>query len=476
MNKFIPSILSYNPGEMDDFLSLPVEIIIGRKCYIETYGCQMNFSDTRIIMSVLKNHNFELTSDLNIADVILLNTCSIRDNAVQRVFKRIRELKHLKKKNPGLIIGMLGCIPEHSKSELFEKEPALDLVAGPDSYRHLPQLIELAENGRKILDTSLQNEETYDNLIPDYQSSELSAYISIMRGCDNFCSYCVVPSTRGRERSRHIESIINETKALSEKGFKEITLLGQNVNSYHFTDASGKQFDFASLLEMVALTAPSTRIRFATSHPKDISEKVIRIIAKYENICKHIHLALQSGSDRILQLMNRNYSSRSFIEKISLAREIIPGISITTDIIAGFCTETIEDHLSTLEVMKQLKFDLAYMFRYSERNGTFAEKNLDDDVPEAEKKRRLAEIIQLQSLHSLENNKNDIGKIFTVLVEGSSKRSALMLKGRNSQNKMVVFPASGLKIGDMAEVIIVNCTSATLIGKPLTEKVNPGHS
>lgn len=470
MKTSIQKILNWQPAEEKDILTIPGKIPSGRKCYIETYGCQMNFSDTRIVMSVLKYHDYQVISDPSGADVILLNTCSIRDNAVQRVFKRLRELKQIKKKNPQLILGIIGCIPEHSKSALFEQESALDLVAGPDSYRQLPVLIKLAENGQKILDTSLQVSETYDDLLPDYHPNEISAFISIMRGCDNYCSYCVVPSTRGRERSRPVRGILNEVHALSLKGIKEIILLGQNVNSYHYKNMDGTEADFADLLDMTAISAPGVRIRFATSHPKDISEKLILVMAKHDNICKHIHLALQSGSNRILKLMNRKYTAEAFIKKVDLARQIVPGISITTDIIAGFCSETPEDHQATLDLMKKVKFDLAYMFRYSERKGTFAEKNYPDDVPEEEKKRRLEEIIHLQNSHSLENNKKDIGSQFRVLTEGFSKRSDSMMKGRTSQNKMVVFPSTGLKTGEIVDVIIENCTSATLIGKLTNRK------
>ena len=464
MNSSKKTILTYEPLARVSEISFS-EISVARKCYIETYGCQMNFADSRIIMSVLKNSHYQLTENIHEADVVLINTCSIRDHAVQRVFKRLKEITPIKKKNPGLIIGIVGCIAEHAKAELFEQEPLIDLIAGPDSYRHLNHLLELVENGQKIIDTRLVKEETYDNLVPEYKQDEISAFVSIMRGCDNHCAYCVVPSTRGHERSRSHQSILEETEILSARGIKEITLLGQNVNSYLHKDENGSRINFAQLLENIASTFPKLRIRFATSHPKDIHEEILLTMSKYDHICKHLHLAMQSGSDRILKLMNRKYTAQSFIDKVKLARQINPGISITTDIIAGFSTETDEDHQMTLQIMEKLKFDLAYMFHYSARTGTYAAENLADDVQEGLKKQRLNEIIKLQQKHSLENNKKDIGKIFEVLVEGYSKRSSEMLRGRSSQNKMVIFPNLGQKPGDYVKVRIENCTSATLIGK-----------
>ncbi|MEA3495033.1 MAG: tRNA (N6-isopentenyl adenosine(37)-C2)-methylthiotransferase MiaB [Bacteroidota bacterium] len=436
------------------------------KVYIETYGCQMNFSDSEIAKSILVKNNYQLTENINEADTILINTCSIRENAEQRIFKKVENIKYLKNNNSELKIGILGCMTEHLKSKIFELNSEIDFLAGPDSYRNLHNIIDSSkENKSKALDIELDINETYDDIIPLHSESSISAFISIMRGCDNFCSYCVVPYTRGRERSRSPETILKEIKILINQGIKEITLLGQNVNSYKWKNHSGYILSFPSLLEKIANETPELRIRFSTSHPKDISRELIEVMAKKDNICKHIHLAVQSGSSRILKLMNRKYSRESFLEKIEMAKQLIPDIGLTTDIITGFCTETEDDHKETLSLMKDVKFDWAFMFAYSERSGTVAAKNLDDNIDNKKKKQRLKEIIELQSKHSLESNKKDIGKTFEILVEGFSKKSDKMLKGRNSQNKMIVFPAKNFAKGDLIKVKITDCTSATLIGE-----------
>ena len=437
-----------------------------RKLYIETYGCQMNVADSEIIAGVLTSNDFELTKQIESADLILLNTCSIRKNAEDKVFKRLQSLKKYKQANKNLLIGVVGCMAEHSQTELLENK-IVDLIAGPDNYIALPKLIQNEYTNGKAVSTELSLIETYDNIIPIHSQNSISAFVPIMRGCNNFCSYCVVPYTRGKERSRDHQNIIEEVDSLIEKGFKEVTLLGQNVNSYNFS-AENNQYNFAGLLGNIAKRNPDLRVRFATSHPKDLSDEIVKVIAKHKNICNHIHLPFQSGSNRILSLMNRKYTREWYFDRIKMIRELIPDISITTDIIAGYCSETEEDHELTIDLMNQVRFDLAYMFFYSERNGTFAAQNLKDDVPLAVKKRRLSEIIELQNKHSLISNQNNIDKTFEVLIEGKSKKSDEQLKGRTSQNKMVVFPSKDHKIGEYVLVDIKECTSATLIGKIVT--------
>ncbi len=428
--------------------------------YIETYGCQMNFSDSEIIASVLKNNFFEFEPDMNKADLILLNTCSIRENAEQKVFNRLTHLKYLKRKNKSLIIGLLGCMAERLKEELFA-EGVVDLVAGPDSYRELPQLIASIEGGHKAFNVMLSAEETYADINPvRINTNGISAFISIMRGCQNFCSYCVVPFTRGKERSREPETIVAEARKLFDDGFKEITLLGQNVNSYTFNNIG-----FPKLMAMVAEINPALRIRFATSHPKDLSDDLIDVVAAYPNICKAIHLPLQSGSDAMLKLMNRRYTRDYYLSRVDAIYKKIPDCAISTDIIAGFCTETDQDHQDTLSAMRAAKIDYAFMFKYSQREGTKAAETLKDDVPEDVKTQRLNDIIALQRELSMVSNKRDKGKVFEVLVEGTSKRSATQLTGRTSQNKVVVFTDTEHTMGDYVQVRITDCTSGTLKGE-----------
>jgi len=444
-----------------DSLILPAIMGMMKKYfYIETYGCQMNFSDSEIIASVLTDENFVQTLDPENASVILLNTCSIRDNAEQKIYNRLKHLKSLKKKNKGLLIGVLGCMAERVKERFFD-EDVVDIVAGPDSYRELPRLIAAAEDTGKAFNIILSNEETYADINPvRIDSNGVSAFISIMRGCQNYCAYCVVPYTRGNERSRPADTIINEAKGLFDKGYREITLLGQNVNSYLISDVN-----FPKLLNKDAQIDKSLRIRFATSHPKDLSDELIDTIASCDNICKAVHLPLQSGSNRILKLMKRNYTRESYLNIISKIYDKMPGCSISTDIISGFCSEKEQDHEDTLEVMKLAAFDSAFMFKYSERPGTFAADKYNDDIPGEIKTRRLNEIISLQNKLSLEKNKKDIGKTFEVLVEGYSKKTNTQLSGRNSQNKVVVFTDDKHKAGDYVMVKITGCTSATLKGE-----------
>ncbi|HNZ43054.1 MAG TPA: tRNA (N6-isopentenyl adenosine(37)-C2)-methylthiotransferase MiaB [Bacteroidales bacterium] len=430
--------------------------------YIETYGCQMNFSDSEIVASILTKENFSEAATPEDAGLILLNTCSIRENAEQRIFNRLRHLKSLKKKNKGLMIGILGCMAERLKEQLFE-DGIVDIVAGPDSYRELPQLIFQACEHGQAFNILLSAEETYADINPvRIDSNGVSAFISIMRGCQNFCSYCVVPYTRGKERSRSSETIISEATGLFNDGFREITLLGQNVNSYNYND-----INFPKLLSEVALINPALRIRFATSHPKDLSDELIDVIASHDNICKSIHLPLQSGSNRILKLMKRNYTRESYMDIIEKIYARIPGCSLSTDIISGFCSETEQDHEDTLDIMRRAAYDSAFMFKYSERQGTFAAARYKDDVPEDVKTRRLNEIIALQNKLSLAKNKKDVGKTFEVLIEGRSKKSESQLSGRNSQNKVVVFTDDKHKAGDYVMVKITGCTSATLKGEIL---------
>ena len=448
------------PGEEKAYL---------KKFYIESYGCQMNFSDSEIVASILNEQGFGATRNLEDADLIFLNTCSIREKAEQTVRKRLTEFRKIKKEKPGLLVGMLGCMAERLKTKLLEEEKLVDMVVGPDAYRTLPGLIEEAGDGRKAVNVLLSRDETYSDISPiRLNSNGVTAFVSIMRGCNNMCSFCVVPFTRGRERSRDAASIIAECTDLFERGFKEVTLLGQNVDSYHWVDEkSGLAVTFAELLEKVALVSPSLRIRFSTSHPKDITDQVLYTMAAYPNICRYIHLPLQSGSTRILQLMNRTYTREWYLAKVKRIKEIMPDCGISSDIISGFCTETEEDHLDTLDIMEKSGYDFSYMFIYSERPGTLAAKRYTDDVPEEIKKRRLQEIIAMQNRLSLQSNLQDIGKSYDVLIEGDSKKSSEQWMGRNSQNKVVVFSKASfptLKKGDYATVKVLECTQGTLIG------------
>ena len=440
-----------------------------KRFYIESYGCQMNFSDSEIIASILQTSGFGSTRNVDQADLILLNTCSIREKAEQTIRKRLTEFKKIKKQNPGLLIGILGCMAERLKSKLLEEEKLVDIVVGPDAYRTLPGLIEEAETGTKAVNVLLSREETYADISPvRINSNGINAFVSIMRGCNNMCAFCVVPFTRGRERSRDNISIINECKDLFQRGFKEVTLLGQNVDSYYWVDPiTNHAVDFAMLLEQVALISPNMRVRFSTSHPKDITEKVLQTMKSYHNICKYIHLPVQSGSTRILQLMNRTYTREWYLAKVKRIKEIMPDCAISSDIIAGFCTEDDQDHLDTLDVMRNSKYEYSYMFAYSERPGTLAAKRYKDDVPEEVKKKRLEEIVSLQNKLSFESNLKDIGKKVEVLIEGDSKKSNLQWMGRNSQYKVVVFDKSdsSLQPGDYAWVEVTDCTQGTLLGK-----------
>ena len=434
------------------------------KFYIETYGCQMNVADSEVVAAVLNTTQATWTDNVEEADIVLLNTCSIRDNAEQKVQHRLQELVASKKKaHPGLIIGVIGCMAERMGEDLLTKF-GIDFVAGPDAYMDIPNLLAQCQLGQKAINVQLSTTETYRDIIPARIGKSISGFVSIMRGCNNFCSYCVVPYTRGRERSRDVESILNEVKDLQTKGYKEVTLLGQNVNSYRFANPDGQIIDFAQLLEKVALTAPDMRIRFTTSHPKDMSDKTLETIANYDNICKFIHLPVQSGSNRILKLMNRKYTREWYLDRIAAIRKIVPNASIGTDVFCGFHDETIEDHQQTLSLMREVGFDMAFMFKYSERPGTYAHKHLPDLISEEEKVRRLNEIIELQTQLSLESNEREIGKVVDVLVEGYSKRSTEDMYGRTSQYKTVVFPKGNTRIGEIVQVKILEASSATLKG------------
>ena len=427
----------------------------------------MNFSDSEIVGSILQEHNYEPTSDMKAADLILMNTCSIRDNAEQRVRNRLNELHALKRKKSSLKIGLLGCMAERLKEKLLEEEKHIDLIVGPDGYRSLPGLLEQVDSGQKAINTLLSADETYADINPVRLSTNgVTAFISIMRGCENFCAYCVVPYTRGKERSRNPRSIIEEARALFEQGYREVTLLGQNVNSYHWED-NGLPLEFPALLQEVALINPALRVRFATSHPKDLSDDLLEVMAGHDNICNSIHLPVQSGSTRMLNLMNRSYTREWYMERIEAIKRYLPDCSLSTDIIAGFCGETEDDHLETLSMMKWAKYDYAYMFKYSERPNTIAAKKYSDDVPQDVKSRRLDEIIALQQQLSLESNRKDVGKEMEVLVEGYSKRSEDQLYGRTSHNKVVVFRKESFKPGDYVKVVVESCTAATLKGKAL---------
>lgn len=466
-------------GKQGEVLLLETAKLGERKLYIESYGCQMNFSDSEIVASILKEHGFQTTKNIEEADVIFVNTCSIREKAEQTVRKRLRTFHKLKENKKEMTIGVLGCMAERLKSKFLDEEKLVDIVVGPDAYRDLPNLINTVDDGQKAVNVQLSKEETYADISPvRLNSNGVTAFVSIMRGCDNMCSFCVVPFTRGRERSRDAESIVKEVRELHEKGFKEVTLLGQNVDSYLWYGGGPKMdfkklsdiqkassINFAQLLEKVALVSPEIRIRFSTSHPQDMTDQVLKTMAKYENICDYIHLPVQSGSSRILKLMNRGYTRDWYLERIDSIKRIIPGCAISQDIISSFCSETEEDHKDTLSLMDYVKFDYGFMFKYSERPNTKAARKFEDDVPEKIKSRRLTEIIEKQRAHSMMHNQLRVGKIFKVLVEGLSKRSDEHLFGRTTHNSVAVFPKKHHKPGDYVMVKITDCNSATLIGE-----------
>jgi len=456
----------------------------GRKLYIESYGCAMNFSDSEIVASIMTDMGFETTGDFKEADVVFINTCSIRENAEQRVRNRLKEFKGVKAKNPGMVVGVLGCMAERLKSKFLEEEKLVDVVVGPDAYRDLPNLIDQVDDGARAVNVLLSREETYADINPvRLNTNGISAFISIMRGCDNMCSFCVVPFTRGRERSRDAQSIVQEARDLFNEGYREVTLLGQNVDSYKWEpqplaegeesgvansagEGRGEAVNFAQLLEKVALVSPELRVRFSTSHPKDITDEVLHTIAKYENICNYIHLPVQSGNSRVLELMNRTYDREWYMGRVDAIRRIIPGCAISTDVITGFCTETEEEHQETLSMMDYVTYDFAYMFKYSERPGTLAAKRYADDIPEDVKSRRLTEIVDRQQKHSHIRMLEQIGKVQKVLIDGFSKKSKDDYAGRNGQNATVIFPVdTQYKPGQYVNVLVEKCTTATLIGR-----------
>jgi tRNA-2-methylthio-N6-dimethylallyladenosine synthase len=466
-------ILEERQGEAID---LPSGNGTGKKLYVESYGCQMNFSDSEIVASVLIKDGFQTTKIMEEADVIMVNTCAIRDNAEQRVRGRLDEFRRVKKTNPDLVVGVMGCMAERLKTKLLDEDKLVDIVVGPDSYRDLPNLVRVAETGQKAVNVLLSREETYADIAPvRLGGNGISAFISITRGCDNMCTFCVVPFTRGRERSRDPESIVSEAQQLFEDGYREVTLLGQNVDSYLWGGGGLKKdilakgdltgtVSFAELMERVAQVNPLLRVRFSTSHPKDLSDDVLHVMAKYPNVCSYIHLPVQSGNSRLLELMNRGYTREWYLQRIARIRELVPECGISTDIISGFCTETEEEHQDTLSIIEAAQFDFAYMFKYSERPGTLAAKKLEDDVPEEVKGRRLQEVINLQMRLSEESNRRDIGKTFEVLIEGPSRKSPDFLQGRNTQNKVIVFPRESFEKGQYVNVLVQDCTSATLKG------------
>jgi len=447
--------------------------------YIESYGCAMNFADSEVVASILQDNGFGATKNVEIADLIFINTCSIRDKAEQTVRKRLTEFRKYKKSNPGLLVGVLGCMAERLKAQFLNEEKLVDMVVGPDAYRTLPGLIEEAETGQKAVNVLLSRDETYADISPiRLNSNGVTAFVSIMRGCNNMCSFCVVPFTRGRERSRDAASIVKECTDLFEEGYREVTLLGQNVDSYHWTtddrqltaeDRRQTTVTFANLLEQVALISPLLRVRFSTSHPKDITDEVLFAIAKYENICNYIHLPVQSGSSRVLQLMNRTYSREWYIAKVNRIKEIIPGCGLSTDMITGFCTETEEEHQESLSLMRYCQYDLAYMYFYSERPGTLAARRFKDDIPEEVKKRRLQEMIDLHRIQSLHSMQRDVDKTFKVLIEGTSKKNDNELYGRTDHNKVVIFPKRDFKKGQYVMIHIDRCTAGTLFGTPVID-------
>lgn len=442
---------------------------IQKHFYIESYGCAMNFADSEVVASILQEHGYGATTQTELADLILINTCSIREKAEQTVRKRLTEFKQHKRAKPEMLIGVLGCMAERLKAKFLEEEKLVDLVVGPDAYRSLPALVEEANGGQKAVNVLLSRDETYADIAPiRLNSNGVTAFVSIMRGCNNMCSFCVVPFTRGRERSRDANSIVKECEALFNEGYREVTLLGQNVDSYHFIDESNNvTVSFAKLMQMVAKISPLLRVRFSTSHPKDITDEVLLTMKQYDNICNYIHLPVQSGSTRVLQMMNRTYSREWYISKVDRIRELLPDCGLSTDMITGFCTETEEEHKESLSLMEYCKFELAYMYFYSERPGTLAARRFEDDVPLETKKRRLQEMVALHRIHSLEGMQKEVGKTFKVLVEGTSKKSEEELYGRNDQNKVVVFPKHQFKKGDYVMVNINSCTAGTLIGEAI---------
>lgn len=469
-------------GRQGEALELSTSSNSGRKMYIESYGCQMNFSDSEIVASILTDEGFSTTKDIEEADVVFVNTCSIREKAEQTVRNRLKVYNAIKKKqNPGMVVGVLGCMAERLKEKFLEEEKLVDIVVGPDAYRDLPNLIGEVDGGRKAVNVILSKEETYAEISPvRLGGNGITAFVSIMRGCDNMCSFCVVPFTRGRERSRDPESIVKECQQLVADGYKEVTLLGQNVDSYLWSggglkkdfeklspEEQAKSVNFAQLLDMTAQVSPELRIRFSTSHPKDMTDDVLHIMAKHENICNYIHLPVQSGNSRILELMNRGYTREWYIDRVDAIKRIIPDCGISMDIISGFCTETEEEHQDTLSLMEYVKYDFGFMFNYSERPNTQAQRKLEDDIPDNVKKRRLTEIIDLQMKHSLYRNQEHVGKVHKILVEGVSKKSDKELFGRNTQNTVVVFPRENFKAGQYVNVEVHECTSATLKGKAI---------
>ncbi|QJW90269.1 tRNA (N6-isopentenyl adenosine(37)-C2)-methylthiotransferase MiaB [Spirosoma taeanense] len=492
----IPELTILQPADKEE-IDLPRtsedEAAVGKKrLYIESYGCQMNFADSEVVAAVMRNAGFATTSSADDADLIFLNTCAIRDNAEQKVRHRLKHLNALKRQKPELLVGMLGCMAERLKTKLLEEEKVVDIVAGPDAYRDIPKLVEEAESGQKAVNVFLSREETYADISPiRLNSNGVTAFVSIMRGCDNMCSFCVVPFTRGRERSRDPHSIVREAQDLFDRGYREVTLLGQNVDSYKWGEkreeggeeivqaeplssrsslSSPSSVNFANLLEMVAQIHPDLRVRFSTSHPKDITDDVLYTMARYDNICNYIHLPAQSGNSRVLKLMNRTYDRPWYMEKINSIRRILgDDCGISTDMISGFCTETEEEHQDSLSLMDYVRYDYAYMFAYSERPGTLAAKKYADDIPEDVKKRRLNEIIARQLTHSAERNQRHIGQVQRVLIEGPSKRSDEFLCGRNDQNKMVVFPKGNHQKGQYVNVLVTECTSATLRGQVVSQ-------
>jgi len=442
---------------------------VERKLFIETYGCQMNVADSEVVASIMEMDGYAVTNRIEDADAIFVNTCSVRDNAEQKVLGRLQYFQSLKRKKRSLIIGVLGCMAERVREELI-KDHGVDLVVGPDSYMDLPNLVGAVEHGEKAINVELSTQETYKDVIPlKVGGVHISGFISIMRGCNNFCTYCIVPYTRGRERSRDVDSILNELRDMRDKGFREVTLLGQNVNSYSF-QKDDEQITFPMLLEKVALEAPDMRIRFTTSHPKDMSDDTLKVMAQYPNLCKHIHLPAQSGSSRILQVMNRKYTREWYLDRIASIRRILPDCAISTDLFSGFHSETQEEYEETLSLMREVGYDSAFMFKYSERPGTFAAKNLEDNIPEDEKIRRLQGMIDLQNKLSEESNLRDVGKVFEVLVEGFSKRSREQLFGRTGQNKVVIFDKQNFKVGQFVSVRVTGASSATLFGIPVEEE------
>lgn len=480
-------IISAEEAQACDYKTTPDENTgKTKKLYIESYGCQMNFSDSEIVASIMKENGFDTTSDFEKADVIFLNTCSIREKAEQTVRKRLSQFNQIKKENPNLTIGVLGCMAERLKENLLSEEKIVDVVVGPDAYRDLPNLVAVAEEGQKAVNTFLSREETYADIAPvRLNSNGVTAFISIMRGCDNMCSFCVVPFTRGRERSRDPHSIVSEARDLFEKGYREVTLLGQNVDSYKWSPEENNKarlnkkeeevsqvVNFANLLELVAQVSPLLRVRFSTSHPKDITDEVLHTMQKYDNICKYIHLPVQSGNSRVLEMMNRTYDREWYLNRVQAIRNILgEECGISSDMITGFCTETEEEHRDTLSLMDIVQYDFSYMFYYSERPGTLAAKKFEDDIPLEVKKRRLAEIIEKQGQLSHGRNKLDLGKEQIILIEGAAKKSDQQLKGRNSANKVVIIPAGEAKKGDYVKVKITEVSQATLFGEVL--EVNP---